>query len=810
MRELQQAEMKRRKLAAKLGRDVMRGWWSKIEKIVTYKQKLQADQERQAAMNKQLVVLVQQTEKYTESLTNQDFAADSDDELDSEDDESNVVSDNTNGESDDLMDDDPATTSGSESEAGRRRRRRRRMTIEEALASETSLSRRSKKKVIDYSRMKIPTNDSFYGESTASDGSGSDGSYDPMNASDENDDSDNESTFQQAMEEELQERSRKDESASTKTTTFLADPEELRKLREEVTMDIHEVIDRLQQEGDEGEPMDIDSLSRPATPVADNKAKHVSFSETLEEKLGSPAGTTALNAKDPIDVPKYDADDDADASDVEDYNDEIDHRSDEEFQADEAEVDDETTMEQEESMPREISASDEIDLLKQEGDLPIEELRRRYKTREQKSVQNDKEDEEVFGDESNEIDGDHEDFEPPVEPEVDDETTIDAEERLGRDMTYEEEMDMLKRESELPIDQLRAMYAQAMANDDSEDAEVDDEIDADSDVPDAKTPIPALSMLSTAVHAQDTGSEGEGADEFEFHEADAVDDETTMEAEERLGRDISYQEEIALLKQESEMSVEELRAKYVAMGEDSDASESDAPSNSTDNTENVQSLANQLAANGDNDDEDDFAPDETVVDDETTIEVEERLGRDMSHEDEIALLKRESEMSIEELRAMYSGGLDNNTEPDDRPIEGDFRNISKRKRDRVNDDDESEEGLRKRGAEDTGTTSDDGLAALNALEASAQKAQQTLASRPFLLAPWVKLRHYQQVGLNWLVSLQSRRLNGVLADEMGLVRADWSLTSNNSHVLWLLIYCCSRMSGENSTNNRPPILSCIL
>jgi hypothetical protein len=28
----------------------------------------------------------------------------------------------------------------------------------------------------------------------------------------------------------------------------------------------------------------------------------------------------------------------------------------------------------------------------------------------------------------------------------------------------------------------------------------------------------------------------------------------------------------------------------------------------------------------------------------------------------------------------------------------------------------------------------------------------------------VKLREYQQTGLNWLVSLQSRRLNGILAD----------------------------------------------
>ena len=56
---------------------------------------------------------------------------------------------------------------------------------------------------------------------------------------------------------------------------------------------------------------------------------------------------------------------------------------------------------------------------------------------------------------------------------------------------------------------------------------------------------------------------------------------------------------------------------------------------------------------------------------------------------------------------------------------------------------------------------------LKALEESEAKARQTVVSRPFLLAPWVKLREYQQIGLNWLVSTQGRRLNGILADEMG-------------------------------------------
>jgi SNF2 family DNA or RNA helicase len=61
-------------------------------------------------------------------------------------------------------------------------------------------------------------------------------------------------------------------------------------------------------------------------------------------------------------------------------------------------------------------------------------------------------------------------------------------------------------------------------------------------------------------------------------------------------------------------------------------------------------------------------------------------------------------------------------------------------------------------------SSDAGKVALERLERSSELARQTLASRPFLLAPWLKMREYQQTGLNWLVSLQTRRLNGILAD----------------------------------------------
>ena len=155
-----------------------------------------------------------------------------------------------------------------------------------------------------------------------------------------------------------------------------------------------------------------------------------------------------------------------------------------------------------------------------------------------------------------------------------------------------------------------------------------------------------------------------------------------------------------------------------------------------------------------------------AADDETTIEAEERLGRDMSYEAELHLLKRESEMTVDELRKKYAdmGEEEKPEETDEMIVDGDEEDDTggSAKRKRAEDENDDSTKRSRLGAE--GDTSEDGLAALNALEASAERAQQTLATRPFLLAGWVKLRKYQQVGLNWLVSLQGRRLNGILAD----------------------------------------------
>jgi len=119
----------------------------------------------------------------------------------------------------------------------------------------------------------------------------------------------------------------------------------------------------------------------------------------------------------------------------------------------------------------------------------------------------------------------------------------------------------------------------------------------------------------------------------------------------------------------------------------------------------------------------------------------------MTYKEELDALQKENEMSIKELKAHYSLADDSTDNS------GHFeRNELRRKRRKIekkNDSNQTEEQM-----------SSNEL--LQALQRSDTIARKTVATRPFLLSPWVKLREYQQIGLNWLVSMQSRRLNGIL------------------------------------------------
>ena len=846
LRELQEAELKRRKLAARLAREC-KGWWTKVERVVTYKQKLHADDQRQKAMNKQLVALVKQTERYSESLSRvKDYSEE--EEEDDEDESDSVV--NVDDNNDDIeksgTDENHEPKQRKHSKRPRRsgNHTRRNLTIEEALASEYKLaSRKSKASVTDYSRMRLPEGDDalLYGESTASDNDNSgydDESYCPESASD---DADDETTMREAEHVELEERKKaaggavgedtvggdSNSNSNSNQETFIADPEELKKLHEEADMEIDQVIERLQKEGRASQEVVVEE---PVEGVGTRRSKRVKFvgsaeaseNARLENVSGSvdptpssqdkerPQSHKAVVTKHAAD-PGNDADDDGDASDVEDFvaievddntsdNDDNDGSGSEEFQADEQEVDDETTMIQEEQLPQQMSVQHEIDLLKKESEVSVEELRAIYAKMEEHSNYQPSEDdraqeeaeledpkaeeapansETLTGDlpektreipdktqesteyestlkDSNEDvqDADDDEFNPNV-AEVDDETTMEAEERLGREMTYEQEIAMLKRESEMSVEDLRAMYA---AMDEGED---------DSSVPDgdeeSSEKEEKKESLVDALAAATDGNIEDGGD-FQPNEAEGLDDERTLDAEEKLGRDMSYDEEIAMLKRESEMSVEELKAMYASMQTDSGSEAvTDDPASTDD--EKRESVADMLASAGDGDAEDYQPDDAEAVDDETTFEAEERLGRDMSRDEELALLKKESEMSVEELRAMYAGAESDDevvqSESTEMDVEEGRHSSGKRKRE-SDDDSDGDAEISPRELETE--TSDDGLAALNALEASAERARQTLATRPYLLASWVKMREYQQIGLNWLVSLQSRRLNGILAD----------------------------------------------
>ena len=70
-KKLQKAKdevVRMKRLAGKLSRDV-RKFWLKINKVIAFKQKGDADEVRQKAMDKHLVFLVKQTERYTNMLT---------------------------------------------------------------------------------------------------------------------------------------------------------------------------------------------------------------------------------------------------------------------------------------------------------------------------------------------------------------------------------------------------------------------------------------------------------------------------------------------------------------------------------------------------------------------------------------------------------------------------------------------------------------------------------------------------------------------------------------------------------------------
>ena len=627
LKALADAELKRRRLAAKLGRDCVKAWWNKLDKIVTYKQKLSLEENRRRAMNQQLVKLVQRTEKY-----------------------------------------------GRHWKQLHLQKGPQHLTVEQALALGKA-QRRRKTHVKDYARLQlVEVEPTLYGESTED--SGSDASYEPS-SSDED-----ESTLLQAEREERQRRGLAPSTATDGVGSFAADPIELQKLREEETMDLQLVLQRLRDEAP-SETTDNDEEERTeAREDSEPAPKRVKFARSVQFNTASKQidlASVATNSLDPGD----DADDDGDASEVEDYNEDLgvddengsDEDDEEDFVAIENEVDDETTIAHEESLPQNVSAQEELQLLKADNELSIDQLRAKYAA------------------------------------------ALDATDSGG---VTDDSPNNVKLETLHPA-----------SNDETiGEPPEDSEIESEGSDEDRTTRSSTSLMLQVEADDEDT-------EEFQPTNQE-VDDETTMEAEERLGRDMSYEDEIALLKREGEMSIDEIRALY-ARNDQSSAEEMDDETDVSQPSRVDERSYFDNVHDQENDEE--FLPSEEERDDERTIEAEERLGREITVEEEISLLQKEGSEPIEALRNRYRM----------------LSSASKRKRESDDEDTDSDASCVRNASESETGNSASGRAALRTLEETAEQARTAKASRPFLLSPSVKLREYQQGGLDWLVSCSNFR-----------------------------------------------------
>ncbi|CAF4842906.1 unnamed protein product [Pieris macdunnoughi] len=137
----------------------------------------------------------------------------------------------------------------------------------------------------------------------------------------------------------------------------------------------------------------------------------------------------------------------------------------------------------------------------------------------------------------------------------------------------------------------------------------------------------------------------------------------------------------------------------------------------------------------------DYGGDEDSADDESTIDEQERAERPDETAAELAALRSEADLDIDELLRRYprrSVGVEADADAEPKP-----------------------KPTRPRPVE-----------AAASLAASLQPTGTTLSDTavgtpvPRLLRH--TLREYQQVGLHWLATMHARRLNGILADEMGL------------------------------------------
>ena len=351
----------------------------------------------------------------------------------------------------------------------------------------------------------------------------------------------------------------------------------------------------------------------------------------------------------------------------------------------EDELDDETTIIEAEKESDLKSTVNEIAMLKVEGEMTIEELRTIYLNNDNDEGVGSKAsgsvqlvssgtggNEHVFDEEYEEEDDNDDEF--IGEDELDDETTLIDAEAEENQMSTQQEIIQLRAEGEMSIEQLRAMYADMDDRSDVGSGTTDDDEEAGLhkciEIKSRRgRPISAIIGTDSSNIAMDDGFEQDESDDDEFIGGDEIDDESTLIEAEAEGNKKSTEEEIAMLKAEGEMSIEQLKAMYANVDTMSDSEdcicEIDREASSHKIMESKSSYGRTIAAvvadnvelenevETEQDDDDEFIGVDEVDDETTLIEAEAEVNK-KSTDEEIAMLKAEGEISIEQLRAMYS------------------------------------------------------------------------------------------------------------------------------------------------------------
>ena len=490
---------------------------------------------------------------------------------------------------------------------------------------------------------------------------------------------------------------------------------------------------------------------------------------------------------------------------------------------------------------------EEVNALAHEADMPIEELIRMYgiDTANATSEDHDGEDEDDVDDEEakdvsegragsivmdvfKDEDGDGEFEFASEEDEPDDEATMHDEEMLAEANGERPgaELDSLRAEADVPIEELMKMYGETTMLDVGDDHGEDGagpSTSRQAGVGSSEDMYTGRSTLKDLLEKANNNDDDDN--DFDSLDENDEDDETTFLEEEMLERADAEpgggtkSNELAQLQNEADMSLEDLMRMYSRGPEahvsDEDEGEYEEDGNVDDGDDTAGAAATEPLAGGvasvsgmkrniddvfrDEDGDTDFIEGSASDDgdDEATLEEEERLACDDAErsDDELAGLKREADMSVEELMRLYGQGFDNDNENVEAEHDGDD-----------GDDDDAGTHMSHETSDDNASISDDdggsgeddeeddrvGLKSLydddkEGVDDASYKnritdiSKEALAAQPtgytldttsvkttvpFLLKH--TLREYQHIGLDWLVSMYEKKLNGILADEMGL------------------------------------------